>query len=255
MDSLKSILKPHQIVPLVLYLSTVLTAFLYTTIGNPPDTYFASKRNIFNVFFVKVGWFWVTLVFFAHLYFVRSKRLQNTNTFIQGTLRYALMTFYWYAMTQSFFGPSIIDRVYVLSGGGCSPLTQDMTSTIKIASVFEQQACRRLGGSWVGGHDVSGHCLMLIHSSLFFWEELNWVFYTTQSFVSMKLNDIAKYYSTIAVIALGGLWWFMLFMTGTYFHGHFEIMSGTFFGLLGWAILYLGVFPKIPSIGLPAPSL
>lgn len=237
MDTINKLLKPHQIVSLTLYLSTVFIAFLYSQIGNPPETYFSSKRNILNVFFVKIGWFWVTLVYFGYLYLVKSNRLQNTNQFVQGSLRYVMVTVYWYLMTQWLLGPSFIDRVYVLTGGKCSSLLQDAESSAKLANVFQQQTCRRLGGNWAGGHDVSGHCVMLIHASLFFWEELSWMFYNANAFVQMKSRDRAQYFSIVAVGAIAAIWWFMLFMTGVYFHGHFEILSGSIFGVLGWAVL------------------
>ncbi|KAI9361028.1 inositol phospholipid synthesis and fat-storage-inducing TM-domain-containing protein [Pilaira anomala] len=155
-------------------------------------------------------------------------------------------------MTQWLLGPSFIDRVYVLTGGKCASLLQDAESSAKLANVFQQQTCRQLGGNWAGGHDVSGHCVMLIHASLFFWEELSWMFYNASALVQMKSRDRAQYFSIVAVGAIAAIWWFMLFMTGVYFHGHFEILSGSIFGVLGWAVLYLGVFPNIPAIGVPA---
>lgn len=237
METLKKILQPHQIVPLILYPSTAIVAFLYSAVGNPPETYFSNKRNILNQFFVKIGWFWVTLVYFAYLYFVRSRQLKNSNQFVQGAIRYAFVTLYWYAMTQWLLGPSFIDRVYVISGGKCSSLLQDVEINAKLASVVEQHVCRKLGGQWTGGHDVSGHCVMLIHASLFFWEELNWMFYNFNDFVRMKVNNRVQYWSVVSVLFIAGIWWFMLFMTGVYFHGHFEIISGSIFGVLGWAAL------------------
>ncbi|CEP16652.1 hypothetical protein [Parasitella parasitica] len=255
MDMLRKYLKPHQAVALVLYPSTVLIAFLYSTIGHPPDSYFSSKRNIFNLFFVKIGWFWVTLVYFAYLYLVGSRRLQNTQAFIRGASRYALVTLYWYIMTQWLLGPSFIDRVYVLTGGKCSSLLQDTKLNVELATVVQQQVCRRMGGQWTGGHDVSGHCVLLIHASLFLWEELSWMFYNATPFIQMKTRDRAQYFSVVSVLSLASLWYVMLFMTGVYFHGHFEILSGSIFGVLGWALLYLGVFPRLPEIGLAAATI
>ncbi|KAI9482930.1 MAG: inositol phospholipid synthesis and fat-storage-inducing TM-domain-containing protein [Benjaminiella poitrasii] len=259
MDFIKKHLKPHQIVSSILYPSTVLIAFLYSVLGNPPNTYFSSKRNIFNVFFVKIGWFWVTLVYFIYLFFVRSKQGQNTQAFARGALRFVAVTIYWYVMTQWLFGPSFIDRVYVLTGGKCISLKQEKSSLIGtedlFATVVQQQVCRKLGGQWTGGHDVSGHCVLLIHASLFLWEELSWLFYNQEPLNTMKRENKSQFYSVMSVIALIGLWWLMLFMTGVYFHGHFELLSGAVFGVLGWALLYLGLFPRVPMFGLPSPSL
>ncbi|KAG0739204.1 hypothetical protein G6F57_011864 [Rhizopus arrhizus] len=255
MNFIKRHLKPHQQVALTLYPITVLVAFLYSTLGNPPNTYYAHKHNVLNLYFVKIGWVWVTLVYFSYLYFVRSRYLQDTQRFIKGSLRYLLVTLYWYIMTQWLLGPSMIDRIYVLTGGQCRSLTEQADGSDKLTSVVSQQVCRHLGGHWAGGHDVSGHCVLLIHASLFLWEELCWMFYSFDSLSLLKKQDKTQYRSVMAVLTIAVIWWFMLFQTGIYFHGHYELLSGTFFGTLGWVILYLGVFPRIPEIGNPSPSL
>ncbi|KAI7903922.1 Fat storage-inducing transmembrane protein [Cokeromyces recurvatus] len=240
MEPLRRYLKPHQIVSFILYPATIFVAFLYSALGNPPNTYFSSKRNIFNVLFVKIGWFWVTLVYFVYLCLVRSRQFQNMQAFKSGTLRYFAVTLYWYAMTQWLFGPSFIDRIYILTGGKCISLNEhsNLTATEEVlTTVVQQQVCRKLGGQWIGGHDVSGHCVLLIHASLFFWEELSWLFYNQIPLKKMKRENRVQFWSVISVLAIAVLWWVMLFMTGVYFHGHFELLSGAFFGVLGWAIL------------------
>lgn len=231
------LLKFHQVALLIVYPVVLILAVLYSNLGHPPESYFSKKHNVFNKYFVKIGWFWVTLVYFIYLYLVRSKRMQNTNTFISAAARYALVTLYWYCLTQWLFGPSFIDRIYVLSGGQCVSLLQDTTVNTQLATVFEQRACRKLGGNWSGGHDVSGHCVLLIHASLFLWEELSWIIYNVKPLTTMKVRDRAQYWSVVSVLGLLGLWLFMLFNTGVYFHGHYEILSGTFFGMLGWFTL------------------
>ncbi|ORZ16381.1 Fat storage-inducing transmembrane protein [Absidia repens] len=174
-------------------------------------------------------------------------------------------------MTQWLLGPSFIDRVYVATGGSCAPLTvdgldlagakdetidaQEQQLTLLLSQTFRQSTCRQLGGKWSGGHDVSGHCVMLIHASLFLWEELSWLFYSIPSATQLKRSQPSAWYSLCTVMALLVLWWWMLVMTAIYFHGHFELLSGTVFGILGWASLYLGLFPNLPAIGLPPRSL
>ncbi|KAI8093395.1 Fat storage-inducing transmembrane protein [Halteromyces radiatus] len=180
-------------------------------------------------------------------------------------------------MTQWCFGPSFIDRVYVATGGSCVPISQqssilsgadnndgdDLNLTIQqqqqhtllLSQTFRQATCRQLGGQWSGGHDVSGHCVMLIHASLFLWEELSWVFYSIPAATQLKRSQPTAWRALLAVLTLLGLWWWMLVMTAIYFHGHYELVSGTFFGVFGWAILYLGLFPKLTTIGLPSQSL
>ncbi|ORZ05779.1 Fat storage-inducing transmembrane protein [Absidia repens] len=170
-------------------------------------------------------------------------------------------------MTQWLLGPSFIDRVYVATGGTCAPLSvdgngdlttqqllQQQQLTLLLSQTFRQSTCRQLGGKWYGGHDVSGHCVMLIHASLFLWEELSWLFYSIPAAIQLKRSQSSAWCSLLVVFSLLVLWWWMLVMTAIYFHGHFELLSGTVFGILGWASLYLGLFPNLPAIGLPPQS-
>ncbi|KAL0082345.1 inositol phospholipid synthesis and fat-storage-inducing TM-domain-containing protein [Phycomyces blakesleeanus] len=160
-------------------------------------------------------------------------------------------------MTQSFFGPSIIDRVFVATGGHCSSKIYKNGSDTIVAydNIFQQSSCRRLGGNWTGGHDVSGHCVMLIHASLFLWEELSWVFWSVPTFQRIRSQGGLEWFSILSVFSLLGLWWWMVLMTSVYFHGHLELLSGCVFGILGWAFTYLYAFPSIPFIGMPPKSL
>ncbi|KAI9306067.1 Fat storage-inducing transmembrane protein [Cunninghamella echinulata] len=163
-------------------------------------------------------------------------------------------------MTQWLLGPSFIDRIYVATGGGCHPklingTLQQQSNHAILSQTFQQSTCKRLGGQWEGGHDVSGHCVLLIHASLFLWEELSWLYYSIPSFTQLKYSHPSAWRSVISVLSLLGLWWWMLVMTSVYFHGHFELLSGTFFGIFGWALLYLGIFPQLPSVGLPSRTL
>lgn len=38
---------------------------------------------------------------------------------------------------------------------------------LKYEAQISSMVCRKIGGRWTGGHDPSGHCFLLIHSSLF----------------------------------------------------------------------------------------
>ncbi|OAD76504.1 hypothetical protein PHYBLDRAFT_100611, partial [Phycomyces blakesleeanus NRRL 1555(-)] len=196
-------------------------------IGQAPISYFSLKHNVFNKYFVKIGWFWVTVVYLPYLALVLSKRKFDSQRFAQGILRYVVATTYWYLMTQSFFGPSIIDRVFVATGGHCSSKIYKNGSDTIVAydNIFQQSSCRRLGGNWTGGHDVSGHCVMLIHASLFLWEELSWVFWSVPTFQRIRSQGGLEWFSILSVFSLLGLWWWMVLMTSVYFHGHLELLS------------------------------
>ncbi|KAI8967305.1 Fat storage-inducing transmembrane protein [Mycotypha africana] len=243
----------------ILYVMTPLVAVIYALLGDPPRSYFSSKHNIFNQYFVKIGWFWVTLAYFAYLWIVpfqRSPPARKRQVLTSGLLRYVFVTAYWYAMTQWLLGPSLIDRVFVWTGGRCMSLLQDVEHAAKLNAVSHPHVCRNLGGRWTGGHDVSGHCVLLIHASLFLWEELSWLFYDARPFLQWKrqTENRASYFVVLGNLALLALWWWMLLMTGVYFHGRMEIVSGILFGILGWVILYLGLFPRVSFFGLLRPA-
>ena len=152
----------------------------------PPDlapSYFAQKRNVFNVYFVKVGWFWVTLAMAAlaltHPHFGRplnvlaqplGVRARRAKAF----LRWGAATLVWTAVTQWFFGPALIDRSFRLTGGVCELLDQEEASGDLSGKrdAFSHAACKLIGGQWKGGHDISGHVFLLILGSAMLWMEL-----------------------------------------------------------------------------------
>ncbi|KAI9313028.1 inositol phospholipid synthesis and fat-storage-inducing TM-domain-containing protein [Dichotomocladium elegans] len=197
-----------------------LTVFAFSTLvaGQVPETYFSDSNNALNVYFVKLGWLWTTLAFASMVPGWRA------------WARYTMTTLYWYAMTQWLLGPSFVDRVFIATGGGCS--SSDLLTS--------QSTCRLSGGQWIGGHDVSGHCVLLIHASLFLWEEMR----------QRRRNN--PNYKNSFVMALLVLWWWMLDMTSIYFfHGPHELLSGVLFGMLGWALLYLGLYQLVPFFQEP----
>ncbi|KAG2217528.1 hypothetical protein INT45_009953 [Circinella minor] len=224
-------IKPYQWAALLLYPLTVL--FLSSTLaGHIPPSYFSNSHNIFNVYFVKLGWLWTTLAFSSLLIFqptttTTTRTTNNNNKLLQSLGRYICMTLYWIVMTQWLLGPSFVDRMFVATGGSChfentsSPL---IAAAINKNMILQQATCRSSGGRWHGGHDVSGHCVLLIHASLFLLEEL----------MHIKQGNKRK---QVFIIGLLGLWYWMLAMTSIYFHGYRELLSGTFFGILGWVIL------------------
>ncbi|KAI9495196.1 inositol phospholipid synthesis and fat-storage-inducing TM-domain-containing protein [Zychaea mexicana] len=237
-------LQPHQKFAVSFYILTVFMSYLYSLLGRAPVSYFTNKRNLFNVLFVKLGWFWTTVVYMLFLYFVQSRK----QSYERGLARYVMISAYWYIMTQWLLGPSFIERVFVATGGQCTGGTGgDM-----LLSVYQQAACKRAGGKWGGGHDVSGHCVLLILSSLFLWEEaIAWAFYSIPTVQRIRQQNGWPWLSVKAVFGLLILWWWMLIVTSVYFHGHFELVSGCFFGVLGWAIVYVGILPRLPQIGFP----
>lgn len=220
----------YQLYAACLYPVTVFTAYFLGDLflARSYETYFSNKGNIFNVYFVKLGWLWTTFLSLVHFILIEWQFIDRDRRGRRALGRYIVATVYWYIMTQSFLGPSIVDRFFVATGGGCT-ITADNG-----ISILQQSACRKLGGQWTGGHDISGHCVLLIHASLYLIEETRWYWdiKIRQSMVNTWRTNVA----IGAVLSLLFIWWWMVAMTSVYFHGHRELLSGTFFGIFGWAI-------------------
>lgn len=211
---------------LVLFCLYPVTVFLgqAVSLSNPHPSYFGEKRNIFNVIFVRQGWFWTTIAFIAHATHVhKNNNTTNRQSLLkQQILRYTLATVWWYAFSQWLFGLPIMDRVFVITGGTCEGVADGTAVT--------SAACRSHGGKWVGGHDPSGHSFLLVHSSLFLWFEI---------LPTLRKPAEAVPGAVKGVFALLGLWWWMLLMTSIYFHSFLEKIAGLTWGLIEVSVVYI----------------
>lgn len=142
-------------------------------------SYFAKKGNLFNVLFVKKGWFWITVSYFIFLFTHASMgppgSAAQLRRRLQGVLRWAVVTMWWVFVTQWFFGPAIIDRGFTLSGGACQlveMIEKGEAEADPAQRFISGIACKAHGGKWSGGHDISGHVFLLVLGSMFLLEEV-----------------------------------------------------------------------------------
>lgn len=149
-------------------------------------------------------------------------------------------------------------------------------------------ACKSVGGSWKGGHDISGHVFLLVLGSMFLFEEVLHVVLKPQitkeeRTVSMADGAVKSaeveatlggYDNTVerpgqwtvgarVGLGVGVLSVYMLLMTAAYFHTWFEKVRQTLFTVLGtlltldtayWAFRrtlwnICGVFPSKSGTG------
>ncbi|CAB4435889.1 unnamed protein product [Rhizophagus irregularis] len=183
-----------------------------------------NKSNLINQYIVKNGWFWTSFIFI--IYATKVIHANNPLQIAKSVIRWILATLYWYIITQRCFGPSIIDRIFVYTGGRCDNYHSE-------TQVFEAYVCKKGGGRWVGGRDLSGHCFLLIHASLLLWDEISAFTYRPENW------EIAKEKKTLSLffVFFLFLWWSMLVVTAIYFHDFFEKFTGTIFGVLYWIIM------------------
>ncbi len=280
---------PLEAILLAIYPGTLLLGSLFSTLQpasrNAPylphsqsydptfaPSYFAKKTNLFNVYFVKIGWFWTTLAFFlivfSHSSLGPPLRPGLTKRRIQAITRYLAVTAVWIAVTQWFFGPPIIDRSFRWTGGQCEIIygnsAEDEIKRAEmgdVREVFTGAACKAIGGKWQGGHDISGHVFLLILGSAMLWLELLPAVLKMEGLrearrvvtpdglvrsVSIEQDapvvpDAPKELGIGIKVALfvAGLSWWMLLMTAAYFHTWFEKFTGF---LVAFGTLYAVYF-------------
>ncbi|OJJ47621.1 hypothetical protein ASPZODRAFT_131164 [Penicilliopsis zonata CBS 506.65] len=241
----------------------------------PPPNYFARKNNVFNVYFVKVGWLWTTLAFVSLLlvqYVLVKPVAQRSRRVGQAIARYSLATLVWYLTTQWFFGPAIIDRGFVITGGKCNVSVARQQyqhdhegghgPIRELEHLFTAAACKAAGGSWSGGHDVSGHVFMLVLATAMLSFEM-WGVYASEE--KEKATDgsakggngsssALRVWPARFVWGVVGLSWWMLFMTAIWFHTWLEKWSGLSIALGTVYVIY--ILPRTASawreiIGIP----
>lgn len=214
-------------------------------------SYFARKDNILNVFFVKKGWAWITLAFFAlHLSQPAPRPAPPAKLMAKlgkAVLRYATATAAWFLVTQWAFGPALIDRTFALSGGMCAAaaraeieeaMTLDpiLAGAKHIEGVATGAACRAAGGMWTGGHDISGHVFLLIlGGGMLVLETLPFL---RRAGMDAGVSAAAKG-GVRATLVVTGLSWWMLLMTAAYFHTWFEKLTGFLVALTALSVVYV----------------
>ncbi|KAF2274973.1 uncharacterized protein EI97DRAFT_434543 [Westerdykella ornata] len=235
--------------------------------SHPPEfapSYFAHKKNVFNVYFVKIGWFWTTLAF--AIFWVFNPALGRdwfSRRRVRAALRYLAVTSVWYAMTQWFFGAPIIDRGFRFTGGQCEIMRdpaarEDMSATREYVTAA---TCKAVGGQWKGGVDISGHVFLLILGSALLWFEFLPALTRMEglrdgrrilladgkvaSVAVEKAQDEAEgeQPTTRGVqfsLYVAALMWWMLLMTAAYFHTWFEKFTGLVVAFAAlWAVYFL----------------
>ncbi|KAL4937222.1 hypothetical protein BDV06DRAFT_216046 [Aspergillus oleicola] len=228
-----------------------------------PINYFARKDNIFNTYFVKIGWVWFTLAFGALLLTYPPSPNRGTSQ-VQAILRWTFATLAWYLVTQWFFGPAIIDRSFIITGGKCEDAFAELgavhdnkgvvggaASAVSRKEEFgiylTAAACKAAGGAWRGGHDVSGHIFMLVLvTAVLGMEALGVVALKGESAEGGEKSegnapgsggDIRKW-TLRFVSGIVGLGWWMLLMTAIWFHTWLEKANGLLIALAAIYTIY-----------------
>ncbi|KAL4911336.1 hypothetical protein BDW74DRAFT_142783 [Aspergillus multicolor] len=264
---------------LLIYPITLLTGSLFSVLSpvaqrplsddpdvtSAPLNYFARKDNIFNIFFVKIGWIWFTLAFGA-LILSYTPSPDRGRRQAQALSRYALATLVWYLVTQWFFGPAIIDRSFVITGGRCEDALAELHAAESEKGVVGARvddfgtyltatACKAAGGEWSGGHDVSGHVFMLVLVTAVLGFEAVGVMMQgdgeatatapdadanekTKTGVEVESGNEIRTWTLRFVAGIIGLGGWMLLMTAIWFHTWLEKANGLLISLGAIYVIY-----------------
>ncbi|KAK0241747.1 inositol phospholipid synthesis and fat-storage-inducing TM-domain-containing protein [Armillaria nabsnona] len=228
--------------------------------------YWATKSNFLNVYFIKYAWGWTSAAFL----FSWATSSPDTRT-ASRMLKWVTETAAWLVFTSWFFGPALLDRAILASGGDCFvslPSGETMTvphdfcftkSTLTPAESHLFSASFVAPPGWEGkprlrkGHDISGHIFLLTMSILFLADQLR----PSLRHPFTHWPTIHKY-AVAANIALIATWLFASATTSAYFHSPLEKVTGysgssgrgCSFILTSWLVLGVMTFglTQIPSL-------
>ncbi|KAF9451971.1 hypothetical protein P691DRAFT_756852 [Macrolepiota fuliginosa MF-IS2] len=219
--------------------------------------YFASKSNFINVYFIKKAWGWTSLLFF--LSWITSPPRVRTG---HRAIKWAVATSVWVIFTMWFFGPSLLDRAIVASGGACVlrgpsgtfvdlPVEVCYSGTIVRPSShphffaaindvvpvpMDWQDLPRLRR----GHDISGHIFLLTMSTLFLADQLRPSLCAPNWTPGHRLAIVGN-------ILLIGIWLFASCTTSVYFHSPLEKITGFLLGVGGFWLTQLGFWGQLTA--------
>ncbi|KAJ3724669.1 inositol phospholipid synthesis and fat-storage-inducing TM-domain-containing protein [Lentinula raphanica] len=211
--------------------------------------YWARKSNVLNVYFIKKAWGWTSAAFL--LLWATTTPSQRT---LSRVMQWLTATACWLTFTTWFFGPAVIDRVNLASGGDCFVhlpsgdlitvptdycFTKSTVTPISHPDIFTSSLVLPEGWSGIPrlrrGHDVSGHVFLLTMSVLFLADQLSRSLRFGQSSFWNKLAMAAN-------VVLISIWLFASVTTSVYFHSPFEKVTGYVLGLVSFAVTQTSVF-------------
>ena len=232
------------------WLVVLVGSFIHDFLPLPPS-YLSNKRNVFNVYFVKLGWGWTLLLLIPFISLTSSVYTSlNPFAILRHLSRMAVATWGWYFWVNLF--------VYI------EELTGFCEGEEKLIS---KRSCYQEGFYW-NGFDISGHCFILIYSALVISEELqpklHWssIIAPVEQASPENINgcqhrNIARIITPFVegFFLFSGLllilWEFMLVCATIYFHTVYQKVLGALIAMFTWYITYRVWYHDALSPGLP----
>ena len=204
-----------------------------------PESYFSLKSNIFNQYFVKIGWAWTIGLLAPFIYLTLMTTHNNYQIITRHLVRLVIATGVWYIITLLFI------RLEEYTG----------LCMHENKSGLSRKVCVTEKGKWQEGHDFSGHTFLLLYSLLIINEEVKSYDKGTKKVDQAVKNSsgdtstnidhpswtlISKIIRVIYVslAALTILWEFMLLSTALYFHHTKDKLAAATIAVFFWYITY-----------------
>ena len=230
-----------------IYWLVILTGSFLHDFLPPPQSYLSNKRNVFNVYFVKLGWGWtlgLLIPFMCLTSFVYTSC--NPSAMLKHLSRLAVGTFGWYFWVNFF--------VFIEELTGFCEGEESLTT---------KSSCHVQGFHW-DGFDISGHTFLLTYSALIISEEIQVKQRLSarenkgnSSELSCRTNILGPIIEVlfICLSLLLFLWEFMLVFTTLYFHTVEQKVLGALISFTTWKVTYGIWYKNDLSPGVPwAPS-
>ncbi|XP_050434560.1 acyl-coenzyme A diphosphatase FITM2 [Adelges cooleyi] len=216
---------------------------------NVPKIYFADSSTFLNQYFVKLGWFWTTLL--TASFMVTTCKVFYTDSrqkIAKHVSRLVVATFFWYFWTKMF---NCLDDSY----GTCSE------------KGLKRIECRKAGKVWQS-FDISGHVFILIYSILVMisearpiigWDKiqdaiiaednarqtgkkakLNYLNENDLNTLKIAYKQMTPYvkFVFIVIAIFVAIWELMLLTTMMYFHKMPEKLLAGLIAMLTWFLTY-----------------
>uniref|UniRef100_A0A0K0F9B3 FIT family protein (inferred by orthology to a C. elegans protein) n=1 Tax=Strongyloides venezuelensis TaxID=75913 RepID=A0A0K0F9B3_STRVS len=185
--------------------------------------YFSEKHNFLNQFVVKLGWLWTLSLTMPFVYILSHANNNGKYFFIaKDLLGLIFATVAWYICTSYFIW-------HEKQTGACK-------SESGFLKAIGRETCHASGGIWINGFDISGHCFLIIYSSLILSEEGKryrfWL--RTETRDKKKITQIL--FSLMGL--LDCIWIFQLIITSLYYHTTSHKFFGALFGIGCWFLTH-----------------
>lgn len=200
----------------------------------------SEKGSFLNQWFFKLGWAWTLAAWLLPLFAAGPSAAPHASTVAAGARGREEGA--WRAWTRAAARVAVATALWYIFVG-CFNTLHFYSGSCSNDSIAHPRHCIREGHEW-SGVDISGHCFLLVFSSLILWSESK-----------QRANPLAgmgAFREAVewGVLVMRLLWFVGLWATCCYFHEVHDKVLGCLFGAMCWYLTY-GILPVYLNLLLP----